>query len=138
MMAAYRVKDLTAETTSEELMAPVRKVHEEMIGKMTSNLEAGGTVEAAGLNGYVMNIAKLEGQASVAQRFVHLLSRTTPVKAALQLVLTDSAKRPDDSWSGRGNEVARVRFEGEKIMMEALADRFLSFNDDLAAAVEGL
>lgn len=79
----------------------------------------GMTYDAGALNDLVLALAHAEGELRVWARLEHYAMQLSKQgqgemteETAKSVVFDMLAAGPDDTWSGRGNEVARARFDG--------------------------
>lgn len=91
------------------------------LAKATRNLEyaheaiaakvAAGT-DAKTLGGLVNDLARLEGEANAWAHMLNAASHEADVTGLQVRMMEMLAQGADDSWSGRGNDVQRSRFDG--------------------------
>lgn len=81
----------------------------------------GERLSAKALGKIVTDIAEAEGRHATVTQVWHLIDRCdlTPADAVAEVTRQALTTGADDTWSGRGNDVARARFDG---VLSVLAD----------------
>lgn len=99
---------ITAQTTDEQIMAPVEAARQEMAKWLIEDKGADAESIASRANG----IAVAEGRAQARWEYRNALADEATdeqIKAHFFRLLTN---HPDDKWSGRGNDARRAKADG--------------------------
>ena len=97
---------ITAETADEQILANVRKLKEHM-----ALLATGPSVSAEEFVTQAIRISYAEGEAAARVMYRDALMRVDEERGKKYL-LTQVLNGADDTWSGRGNDGRRARYDG--------------------------
>ena len=99
---------VTAKTTDEQLFAPIQAAR-----KALAEAAAGDEVDGCRLAGYVNDVASAEGAANARYRYRAVMRQDGGThEKAMAHVVALMFNGADDTWSGRGNDAKRAKFDG--------------------------
>jgi len=114
-------KQITAQTTDEQILAPVVKAKNDLLEMAT---EFAGSEFQGGerLVGAAQNVRSAEAVCQVAFEYRNVLRNTSDPQKATEYLVSVLCRGSDDTWSGRGNDSRRSANDAVRAFVTEMFD----------------